>query len=364
MRHRFHALCPYFAMFPETFAESWIDKLTRRGDMILDPFCGRGTTPFQALLMNRRAIACDVNPAAYCITRAKTNAPAESSLRRRIAQLERDYDPKAVRAEAELLPEFYSCAYHPDTLRQLVYLRRQLRWRESKVDCMMAALALGALHGEAKPSSPYFSNQMPRTISTKPDYSVRYWRRHGLVAPHRQVFDLLQDRVSFRYTSSRPEGTATVLCGDMRDLPRSPKLDSEAAQAVITSPPYLNVTNFEEDQWLRLWFLGGPPYPTRNRVSKDDRHYGLDGYWQLIADMWRTLSLVVARKGHVVLRIGMKNVEPDRIVAGLEGCSVVTGRKVRLVSSETSEIRNRQTDAFRPGSLGCLQEVDAHFVMV
>ena len=24
MRHRFHALCPYFAMFPESFAEYWI----------------------------------------------------------------------------------------------------------------------------------------------------------------------------------------------------------------------------------------------------------------------------------------------------------------------------------------------------
>ena len=35
MRHRFHALCPYFAMFPESFVETWIDRLTKPGDLVL-----------------------------------------------------------------------------------------------------------------------------------------------------------------------------------------------------------------------------------------------------------------------------------------------------------------------------------------
>lgn len=44
------------------------------------------------------------------------------------------------------------------------------------------------------------------------------------------------------------------------DLPRL--VDAGSVRCVITSPPYLDVTNFEEDQWLRLWFQGGPPKPT------------------------------------------------------------------------------------------------------
>lgn len=76
MRHPFHAICPYFAMFPESFPERWIEELTEPGDVVLDPFCGRGTTPFQALLMGRHAIASDINPVAYCVTRAKLRAPA------------------------------------------------------------------------------------------------------------------------------------------------------------------------------------------------------------------------------------------------------------------------------------------------
>ena len=72
-RHRFHSLCPYFAMFPERFAETWISRLTKPGDRVLDPFCGRGTTPFQSVLMGREAIACDINPVASCVSKAKTN---------------------------------------------------------------------------------------------------------------------------------------------------------------------------------------------------------------------------------------------------------------------------------------------------
>ena len=61
-------------MFPESFPERWIGELTRRGDYVLDPFSGRGTTALSALLMERRAVATDVNDVAFCLTKAKTGA--------------------------------------------------------------------------------------------------------------------------------------------------------------------------------------------------------------------------------------------------------------------------------------------------
>ena len=75
-------------MFPEGFAEKWINELTGPGDLVVDPFCGRGTTPFQALLMGRNALAGDINPVAYCLTAAKTRGPSLSTVRRRIGELE------------------------------------------------------------------------------------------------------------------------------------------------------------------------------------------------------------------------------------------------------------------------------------
>ena len=130
--------------------------------------------------------------------------------------------------------------------------------------------------------------------------------------------------------------------------------------SLITSPPYFDVTNFEEDQWLRLWFLGGPPHPTRNRVLRDDHHSFAVTYWRLIADMWRSLGNVVASKGHVVVRLGSSRITPDELRKQLTATSHFSGLPISLIHTEVSEIDRRQTDAFRPGTVGCKVEVDCH----
>lgn len=359
MRHRFHALCPYFSMFPESFAEKWIDKLTEAGDAVLDPFCGRGTAPFQALLMGRQAIGSDVNPVAYCVSRAKTNAPAASQLRRRLTVLEDRFQPDEWEKQRKALPSFFRLAFAPKTLRQLLFLRAQLSWSASNVDAMIAALILGSLHGET--SSPsYLSNQMPRTISTKPGYSVKYWKTHDLKPPPRDTFSLIRRRLSYRYTSDPPSESATIYHTDFRLLPKVISDLPRPLRFVITSPPYLDVTSAEEDQWLRLWFLRGPPNPTYGVVSQDDRIGNRDDYWSMIADMWRVLGSVLDEDADVVIRIGIKNMRPQQLVDAVEGSSVFTGRPTKLIHHESSAISGRQTNAFHPGTKGVIVEVDCH----
>jgi hypothetical protein len=359
MRNRFHALCPYFAMFPESFAETWVERLTKPGELVLDPFCGRGTAPFQALLMDRRAIGNDINPVAFCLTRAKLGAPQKASVLRRIGKLEQGFEMRSWEQRRRGLPPFFHVAFNRSTLRQLLYLRDTLDWRGSRSDAMIASLVLGSLHGESQRYDSYLSNQMPRTISTKPAYSLRFWERNGYVAPERDVFALLRERAAYRYESDIPQGEGHVLNLDMRELSRV--VLPGPVKCVVTSPPYLNVTDYGEDQWLRLWFLGGESHPTRGVVSRDDRHRTADGYWRLIADMWRTLSAVLAPKASVVVRLGGKGLEPEQLVAALTGTTMVASRRVQMIEHSVSEIARRQTGSFRPGSIGCRHEIDALF---
>ena len=363
MRHRFHAICPYFAMFPESFVEKWVSLLTEPGESVLDPFCGRGSTPFQALLMDRAAVASDINPVAYCITRAKTNAPCAAAVRARLSVLESSYQPRAWSSAASALPEFFHACYASETLKQIVHMRTALNWSANPTDCMLGALSLGILHGESNKSPSYLSNQMPRTISTKPAYSVRWWRRHGFVAPDRDCFELLRRAITFRYASDPPKGTATVLNQDIRKLPYEAKQLRKRIRLAVTSPPYFNVTNFEEDQWLRLWFLGGPPYPTRKLISRDDRYEDAPAYWAFLCDMWRVLGFLMGAKSNVVIRLGARRLTPEKMVSRLRGTSRFASRKVKLVAWEHSPLKRRQTQAFRPGARGCTYEVDCHFAV-
>lgn len=249
MRHRFHSICPYFAMFPESFAESWIERLTQPGDLVLDPFSGRGTAPFQALLMGRAAVGGDINPVAYVLTRAKLRSPSLGRLLPRLDELEEKFrvavgEQNPIDGGQDENREFFELAFSPRTLAQLYYLREGLQWSSDDSDTMIAAVVLGCLHGEVNAAANYLSNQMPRTISTKPGYSVKFWRERDLVPPDRDVFEVIRNRAKYRYESKRPLRRGQAWLCEMRELPRH--VGPRRAQLLITSPPYLDTTSFEE----------------------------------------------------------------------------------------------------------------------
>ena len=84
----------------------------------------------------------------------------------------------------------------------------------------------------------------------------------------------------------------------------------------------------------------------------------------MICDLWRSLGEVLGSRAHVVIRLGAKGEDPEGVAKRLLAAGVFSGRRVELVGEiEVSDIRNRQTDSFRPGSSGCLQEVDCHFAV-
>jgi hypothetical protein len=214
-RHRFHSICPYFAMFPETFVRRNVLAWSKPDDLILDPFSGRGTTVFESLLSGRRAIGCDINPVAVCLSKAKADPPALDDVLERLDALKRKARSFGSKAP-ETKDEFFTLCFHDDTLRQLLFLKNALDWREGATDCFIAALALGCLHGESHKTELCFSNRMPRTISTKPAYSVRWWRERGCLPPKRDVFAILAQMAVYRYGSPVPALKGRVVEGDAR----------------------------------------------------------------------------------------------------------------------------------------------------
>lgn len=59
---------PYWARKPLNIVSNIINRLSHKGDIILDPFCGSGTVPFSALSNERHALASDLNPLSVFIT--------------------------------------------------------------------------------------------------------------------------------------------------------------------------------------------------------------------------------------------------------------------------------------------------------
>src|ERR1700686_3152338 len=89
-RNRLHSIGPYFAMFPEQFVRKHVVTHTEPGDVIFDPFAGRGTTILESLLLERYAFGTDLNPVAVCLSNAKADPPTEALVMRRLRELEQD----------------------------------------------------------------------------------------------------------------------------------------------------------------------------------------------------------------------------------------------------------------------------------
>jgi site-specific DNA-methyltransferase (adenine-specific) len=59
----------------EKSARYYIDCFTRPGDLVLDPFCGGGTTPMVCKALERNWLACDLDPVAVETARARVRNP-------------------------------------------------------------------------------------------------------------------------------------------------------------------------------------------------------------------------------------------------------------------------------------------------
>ncbi|MBI3986596.1 MAG: DNA methylase [Lentisphaerae bacterium] len=362
-----HAICPYFAMFPETFVREHVEAYSKKDDWVFDPFCGRGTTILESLLSGRNAAGSDINPVAFCVSRAKAERPTLDQVTERIAQLKEDYEqtcPDQWKKMRLALPPFFRRAFFASTLSELLFLRAVLKWRTDRAERFIAALILGSLHGEMDRSRAYFSNQMPRTICLKPDYSLRYWRDNELFPKKRRVFDMLRPKAECRLKDLPECHTGKVKMTDARRVSNHfPGLRKQIA-LVVTSPPYLNVTRYEEDQWLRLWFLGGEPRPTYGKVSKDDRHARASNYWKFIKESWAGLAPLLKDSARIVVRLGAIGLDEDELTRQLKTSVRAVFPRARLVLRPArSEIVGCQAQSFLPSSKGCLFEMDYVFAV-
>lgn len=349
-------------MFPEAFVEKHL-AASRFGGVVFDPFCGRGTTIFEALLNGRKAAGCDLHPVAVCITGAKCAPPSRDEALARLEELEASLSLLPSPSLSDEMAEFFAACFHPDTHEEVRYLRASLNWRNERIDRFIAALCLGALHGESHRSPNYFSNRMPRTISTKPAYSVRWWGEHGYIAPRRDVFAILRHMVDFRFRTPPPERWGEVVESDARKANAAfPHLEGKVTD-VITSPPYLDTTNYREDQWLRLWFLGEAPSSTQARA--DGRHYNKALYWNFLKEAWCGVAPLLAPQARIIVRIGGRKLSKEEMFARLlESFKDATGRIVKPADDGvTTPVKRTQANSFRGAKASPIVEHDFCFLV-
>ncbi|MDR2391057.1 MAG: site-specific DNA-methyltransferase [Planctomycetota bacterium] len=344
-------------MFPIGFPLRVLKKHGKRGDWVFDPFCGRGTTNFAARLLRMPSIGIDGSPVAVALAKAKlASVEPGRVVASAKAILNAAKEPASVPAG-----EFWRLAYHERTLRQLCQLREALLdVCSSSTRILLKAIILGALHGPRPKGTPsYFSNQSPRTFAPKPNYAVKFWIAHGMRPDDVDVLSIIRTRADRYLAESLPDVEGGVKLGDSRAadvFSGTPK-----ARFVVTSPPYFGMRTYLSDQWLRLWFLGGPDYVEYRQPKGQLDHSSAARYAAEMGRVWKNVASHTAAGARLVIRYGGihdRAAEPmDILKKSLadSGWRIVTARAI-----PDSDSGRRQVRQFRVEPKKAIAEHDVY----
>lgn len=286
---------------------------------VLDPFCGRGTTNMAARLNNLYSVGVDSSDVAFAISSAKMVNPAPNDILNEFEKILSDCGEFEIPSG-----EFWEMMYDPSVLRTLCIIRESLlEGCDTPERIALRGIILGALHGPLRVngSSSYFSNQFPRTYASKPAYSVRYWKNHGLLKPPKvDVREIIKKRSLRYYSDSLESPKGFILKGDstsestfeiIKSLNAGKKFD-----VIITSPPYHGMNTYIPDQWLRNWFVGGP---CEVEYTKHGQASGCLGtFIDQLRSVWNNCVALCTDNARMFVRFGEianKEVDPGEIIS-------------------------------------------------
>ncbi|MEO5938940.1 MAG: DNA methyltransferase [Sphingomonas sp.] len=285
----------YRACFKPQLPAFFIDRLTCPGDGVYDPFMGRGTTPLQAALMGRRPLGNDINPLSTLLTRPRLTPPKLDKVAARLATVPWGDGP-AVRND---LLAFY----HPETLRELTVLRDWLL-REGPLDDprpdpaidWIRMVAINRLTGH---SPGFFSvYTLPPNQAVSVESQVKINAKRDQIPPRREIAKLIlkKSRALLGEVGRLAVGDPVLTSQDARDARGIP---DSSATLVVTSPPFLDIVQYADDNWLRCWFAG------IDVTAVDISMVRTEAAWsEMVTGVLTDLARIVRPGGHVAFEVG------------------------------------------------------------
>lgn len=290
----------YRACFKAQLPNFFITKLTKTNDTIYDPFSGRGTTVIEAALNGRNIISNDINPISRILTESRLQIPSLQEIKNRLEQI-----PIKENLTSDIdLSMFYESA----TLTEILSLKDYFSRREKEnsldeVDKWLRMVATNRLTGHSAgyfsvytlPPNQAVSAERQKKINTKYNQFPTYRNTKQLI--YKKSKDLLKD-ISLNQIKNLQRIKAKFLTKDAR---QTPEIATESVNLTVTSPPFLDVVQYAQDNWLRCWFNGINAAEVQNKITLSKT---VDAWSEVMSDVFKELFRVTKKQGWVVFEVG------------------------------------------------------------
>lgn len=314
----------YRACFKPQLPRFFIERLTAPGDIVHDPFMGRGTTLVEAALLGRVPFGCDVNPLSLVLVRPRLRPPTLEQVRLRLEEIDfKDHDS---------FPDDLLVFYHPDTLREIAALKKYLlgRGKLDPVDEWIALVALNRLTGHSAGFFSVYTLPPNQAVSVKSQRKINADRAQ--TPPRRKVVDLIlkKSRILLKDcdvdTRARLRGVAEKSLLLNQAAHATAGIPEGSVSLVVTSPPFLDVVDYAGDNWLRCWFLGIDAKGVKLTVPKK-----LDEWQSEMTAVFRELRRILRPGGHVAFEVGEVRLGKIKLEETVLACGLEAGLVPELI---------------------------------
>jgi len=296
--HSLHEIS-YRACFKAQLPGFFISRLCKPGDAVYDPFMGRGTTPLEAFLRGCRPLGNDINPLSVALLAPRLNPPNLERIIARLASID-------LSAATETFPQL-EVFFHPKTLTQIIALKEYLLRREQSgeidgLDQWIRMVAINRLTGH---SPGFFSvYSLPPNQAVSIDAQTKINRKRKQTPEDKDIVPRIISRSksllknwSGAQLKRQSNGLSPLLTVGPAD--NAKEIIANSAQLVVTSPPFLDVVDYQTDNWLRCWFLG-----IDSSTIRISSHKNAEEWQALMGQVFIDLYRIVKPGGYVAFEVG------------------------------------------------------------
>lgn len=292
----------YRACFKAELPRFFIKLLTKENDVVYDPFAGRGTTIIEAALINRNVIANDINPLSTILSKPRLSIPSFVDVKDRLKKIKFN---GGLKADIDL-----SMFYHLDTESEIVSLRNYLvrkmkNGKEDFIDEWIRMVATNRLTGHSKnffsvytlPPNQAVTPERQKKINKQKDQKPVYKDVKFIIL--KKTRDLISEMdKKLIYQLKKIGSKAKFLNNDAR---LTSSIRSNSINLTVTSPPFLDIVNYTEDNWLRCWFnnIGADDVARNITITKK-----LDDWETVMFEVFKELYRITKRNGYIAFEVG------------------------------------------------------------
>jgi hypothetical protein len=290
----------YRACFKPQLPRFFIERLTRPGDVVYDPFMGRGTTLVEAALLGRMPFGCDANPLSKVLVEPRLSPPAFNLVAARLHEIRLE--------PASGVPEELHAFYHPRTLSDLCALRGYFLDRERTgeldgVDRWIRMVAVNRLTGHSRGFFSVYTLPPNQAVSVEAQRKINADRnqvpeerdvRAVILAKTRSLLSDCSDLTRRKLEAASKDALLLTKSADT-----TPEIASSSVDLVVTSPPFLNVVDYAADNWLRWWFCGIDPKSVSLTVPRR-----LETWQSAMTATFGEMSRLLRTGGHIAFEVG------------------------------------------------------------